>query len=86
MSYYRGSRSNRPPLTPPADLVGRLVSWRPKGADGKRHPQQSGRVLSYDSEARTLAIEVQQQVSMWQNNPTWTVSIPLASGPFTVIT
>lgn len=80
MAYYRNSRS---PLTPPADLIGQRVSWRPKGADGKRHPAVYGRVASYDAAARTLTITVQLTVSAWQTKPERDVTVPLSSGPFT---
>lgn len=84
MAYYRRNTS-RAPLTPPAELVGHRVSWQPKGRDGKRSARQLGHVDAYDAEARTLTITVQQAVSMWQPNPERTVTIPLSSGPFTLV-
>lgn len=84
MSYYGRRPANRAPLTPPADLVGHYVSWRPKGADGKRYPTVRGHVDSYDAEARMLVITTQREVSMWQSEPTRTDRIALSHGPFTV--
>ena len=83
MAYYRRT-SSRPPLTPPADLVGQRVSWRPKDRTGKRMGRQLGYVTAYDPDARTLTLSVQQAVSMWQPNPERSVTVPLSSGPFTV--
>lgn len=84
MSYgYRRGYTNRAPLTPPAELVGKLVRWSPKRADGKRNPAVTGWVDAFDSEARTLTIRVPQETSYWQPNPERVVTVPLSSGPFT---
>jgi hypothetical protein len=71
------------PLTPPAELVGQSVSWRPRGRDGRRSAVVVGRVESFDADARELVITVQQAVSAWQPNPERTVRVPLSQGPFT---
>ena len=84
MSYNRYGRTYRAPLTPPAELVERHVTWRPKRADGGRNSAVRGYVTGYDADARTLTIEVRQETSMWQPDPTRTVTIPLAHGPFTL--
>ena len=81
----RQGRTYGTPLTPPTELVGMHVKWRPKGGDGKRGAPAFGKVTTYDAEARTLTIEVRQTVSPWQPNPTRTVTIGLSHGPFTVI-
>lgn len=84
MTYYRRQYSNRPPLTPPAELVSHFVKWRPKGTDGTRGATVYGTVRAFNGEARTLSIEVRQETSPWQPNPTRTVEIPLSHGPFTL--
>jgi hypothetical protein len=84
MSYYRGSRAYRAPLTPPAELIGHTVSWQPKTPDGRRTAKVHGHVTAYDATARTLTLEIQQPVSMWQPNPTRTVTVSLSAGPFTI--
>jgi hypothetical protein len=82
----RYGRTGRAPLTPPADLVGHRVSWRPKSATtGQRYPAQYGRVDGFDPAAKTLSITVQQPTSAWQTNPERTVVVPLSSGPFTIV-
>ena len=84
MSYYRnGRRYTSAPLTPPAELIGRLISWRPKCADGSRLPRRHGQCLAYNAEDRTLSIEVQLEVNMWQTDRTRVITIPLKHGPFT---
>ncbi len=83
MPYRRYTR--QAPLTPPAELVGQMVKWRPKGTDGTRGATVYGRVQSFDADARALVIRVDQAVSMWQPNPHRDVTIPLSSGPFTAI-
>lgn len=85
-SYYRGrSGSQRSALTPPAELVGQVVTWSVRDAQGRRSTGRiRGRVVGFDAAARALSVEISQQVSMWQPNPTRTVTIPLAHGPFAV--
>ena len=80
--YYSHPRS---PLTPPAELVGHLVAWTPKDAQGKRTARQAARVTAYDAEARTLTVEQSKPVSPWSPEPTRVATIPLSSGPFTLV-
>jgi len=84
MAYNRPRRS-RAPLTPPAELVGHRVTWRPKRPDGTRTAAVTGTVQSFDADARTLTIRVQQSVSMWQPHPHRDITVPLSTGPFTRI-
>lgn len=87
MAYYRNGsrRGGGASLKPPAELVNEQVEWTPKDAVGRRGSRQIGRVISFDVQGRTLDIEVSQAVSMWQPNPTRSVTIALSSGPFTVM-
>ena len=87
MSYSYARRTGRRSanLTPPAELVGHMVRWAPKRPDGKRNPAVVGRVESFDNTTRTLTIVVSVPVSAWQPNPTRTATVPLSSGPFTVV-
>ncbi len=87
MSYRTGRYPRRTyaPLTPPAELVGKLVQWRPKDRDGKRLAARFGTVEAYDSDARTLTLSVSVEANPW-TAPTGirTVTLPLASGPFSL--
>jgi hypothetical protein len=85
MAYYRSRRPARARLTPPAELVGHNVRWQPKAPDGTRAAAVYGHVQSFEADARTLTIRVQQTVSMWQTHPHRDITVSLSSGPFTVI-
>jgi len=86
MAYYRGGRRYQSaPLTPPAELVGHLISWRPKGTDGRRGAAVYGTCTAYDAEHRVITVEVRQETSPWQPNPTRTVVLPLSAGPFSLV-
>ena len=81
----RGRRPRRSALTPPAELVGQLVSWTPKDARGRRTTRQTARVTGWDPAARTLTVEQSKEVSPWSPNPTRTARVPLSHGPFTPV-
>jgi hypothetical protein len=85
MAYHRTRRRARTPLTPPAELVGQRVTWRPKRPDGTRTPAVYGYVQSADETARTLTIRVQQTVTAWQPHPHQDITVSLSQGPFTRI-
>jgi hypothetical protein len=80
----RRRRSNRSRLTPPAELVGNLVTWTPKDARGRRTTRQVATVTGYDPAARTLTVEQSKPVSPWSPAPTRVATVPLSHGPFTI--
>lgn len=84
MTYYRRG-ATRAPLTPPAELVGRLVGWRPKDAQGRRMAEVLGWCDSHDAEARTLTVRVPVAASPWSPASERIVTVKLSSGPFRVL-
>ena len=81
--YSRYPRPSPVTLTPPAELVGHLVEWRPKDRDGKRLAPRYGTCEGYDADARTLTLSVSVEANPW-TAPTGrrTVTLPLSCGPF----
>lgn len=86
MSYNRYSRYPRRSsvtLTPPAELVGHLVQWRPKATDGKRLATRYGTCEAYDPETRTLTLSVSVEANPWTApDGKRTITLPLSCGPF----
>lgn len=78
-------RRTRPPLTPPADLVGRWVTWTPRDTRGHRTTRQTARVLAWNPDTRLLTVEQSKPVSPWSPEPTRTAVVPLHHGPFTPV-
>lgn len=53
-----------------------------RDAQGRRSAGRiRGRVVGFDAAARALSVEISQQVSTWQPNPTRTVTIPAGPRP-----
>jgi hypothetical protein len=67
-------------LTPPADLVGKLVTWKPRSG-AKRYAT----VHAYNASERVLVVEYPNpNQSPWSPSPTLTEKVSLSNGPFTI--
>lgn len=79
------NRRNSSPLTPPAELVGKFVTW-PRKRDGKRVGSNYGTCDAFDAESKTLTLRVAVEATPWNGGKSErVVQIPLSSGPFSIV-